>query len=98
MVSQRHEIHIPCTLIFQIINEICSAFDKEKPYFITTDALLHENNLWPSKIIMRLLFTIDFSDCNLVITVKRLHQGHHFDKLLKTLSHAIIPQCDTKGN
>jgi hypothetical protein len=35
---------------------------------------------------------------NLVITVKRLHQGYHFDKLLKTLLHVIIPQCDTKGN
>ena len=35
---------------------------------------------------------------NLVITVKRLHQGYHFEKLLKTLLHVIIPQCDTKGN
>jgi hypothetical protein len=33
MISQRHEIHIPFTLIFQIINEICSAFDNDKPDF-----------------------------------------------------------------
>ena len=42
MLSQRHEIHIPFTLIFQIINEICSAFDKDKSDFITTNAASRE--------------------------------------------------------
>jgi hypothetical protein len=43
MISQRHEIHIPFTLIFQIINEICSAFDNDKPDFIKFGASL---GLW----------------------------------------------------